>query len=707
MSNRKKIRTFLRSRPASGAHPGYAFPSSSDVTVPGGQSDAGHVYQFSFDRVFPPDTTQTDVFQSAGKPAVLSALSGINSTVFTYGMTGSGKTYTMLGATDAYENRGLVPRALSFLFEQLARETSQEFQITITYLQIYNENAYDLFNDCGDYSNESERVQLGEADGEVTLKNCAHRQVTSEKDALGLLFWGNNNRVVAETACNLESSRSHCILTVNIEARIPGEDAVRRSKLHLVDLAGSESVKKTNAQGLLLQEACNINLSLHYLEQVIIALQKHQEHIPYRNSIMTSILRDSLGGNCDTSMIATINPTPVNLTESVSTCRFAQRVAMITNCARVNECTDPDVVIQRLKRELAKKDKELEFYRGQGSTKGPAATGPLSESEREYCKEKVDLFLSAESDTMTDVELPLSDPREIQGFFCLLREQIMRLQSSMPTDSDEAAIVKPPVQGSGDGEVTGTVLQQELEAKDAEIEYLQGMLGQKTKKRHPLRFQTHDRTQEKAEKAQHNERIQRGGGVSGIQHHDRDIVREKEVYKKNGRRHTVDDAASVAAAVYAPSNSSISPRVLPPRQARRGRGNQSPKRSRTGNSLPRSNSSQPGGPIFKSTQRAWMRAISPEEAQDVWKDHRLPAVSPSNKRAGKETKGVALLPYLGTHRKTPESTAMLLPVRRTSQPCREQADNGAVSGDGSEPNLPIEQAKEAATDEADVLYDPS
>jgi len=358
---RRKIRTFLRARPVADAHNGYSFPSTSQINVPAPRGAAGDeessqgdrvIYQFPFDRVFPPNTTQADVFQNAGKQSVLSALSGVNSTVFTYGMTGSGKTYTMLGAADTYENRGLVPRCLSFLFEQTAKDQSQQYTFSITYVQIYNENAYDLFDETRDFSNAG-KVQLGEeATGEVSIKNCANRRVTTEKDALGLLFWGNNNRVVAETACNLESSRSHCILTINIEARQEGSDAVLRSKLHLVDLAGSESVKKTNAEGLLLKEACNINLSLHYLEQVIIALQKHEDHVPYRNSIMTSILRDSLGGNCDTSMIATINPQPQNLSEAVATCRFAQRVAMITNCARVNESTDPEVLIQRLKREL-------------------------------------------------------------------------------------------------------------------------------------------------------------------------------------------------------------------------------------------------------------------------------------------------------------------------------------------------------------------
>jgi len=230
--------------------------------------------------------------------------------------------------------------------------------------------------------------------------------------------------------------------------------------------------------------------------------------------------------------------------------------------------------------------------------------------------------------------------------------------------------------------------------QDAEIEYLQGMLGQKTKKRHPLRMQNHERSHEKLERG-HQEKGQRGGWT----HHPE----EREVYKKHGRRHTVDDAASV----YAPSNISTSPRAMPlaPRQGRRGRGHQSPKRSRTGSSLPRSHSSLPGGALLKASQRAWMMAITPKEAQEVWKE-RLPAVSSSSKRP--EGKGVALLPYLGTHRKTPELGTPLLPVRRASQPNQDSTEGKKMASTGNEAdaNLPIAQAKEL-TDEGSTLYDSS
>mgnify|MGYP001250921355 CR=1 FL=1 len=142
-------------------------------------------------------------------------------------------------------------------------------------------------------------------------------------------------RMIAETPMNQASTRSHCVFTIYITSRVRDSAVVRRSKLHLVDLAGSERVGKTGVGGTLLTEAKYINLSLHYLEQVIVALsEKSRSHIPYRNSMMTSVLRDSLGGNCMTTMIANLSFDPSSVDESISTCRFAQRVALIKNQVR-------------------------------------------------------------------------------------------------------------------------------------------------------------------------------------------------------------------------------------------------------------------------------------------------------------------------------------------------------------------------------------
>jgi kinesin family protein 6/9 len=201
----------------------------------------------------------------------------------------------------------------------------------------------------------------------------------------------------------LASSRSHCIFTVSLEVRAEGSSTVRRSKLHLVDLAGSERTGKTQSSGVLFREATHINKSLHFLELVIVALQEARKaaraagvagaaapahHIPYRNSLMTSVLRDSLGGNCKTTMIATINPEAEHTDESISTCRFAQRVARVKNTAVVNAAVDPAVLAAQLKARVGALEAEL-------ALRGGAETGPLSPAQRAALAEAARAWLHA------------------------------------------------------------------------------------------------------------------------------------------------------------------------------------------------------------------------------------------------------------------------------------------------------------------------
>lgn len=228
--------------------------------------------------------------------------------------------------------------------------------------------------------------------GNFHLKNLSMHAADTEEDALNLLFMGDTNRAIAETPMNMASSRSHCIFSISIESRAPGSDKVRRSKLHLVDLAGSERVGKTNSSGTVLNEAKYINGSLFFLEMVIVALYekatKGRNHVPYRNSMMTSVLRDSLGGNCKTIMIATVNPEAAHTDESLSTCRFAQRVSLIKNKATINEDVDPSLIIRRLKAEVLNLREEIAFLKGEtgeGEDLTPQELDDLKEKTRAYC----------------------------------------------------------------------------------------------------------------------------------------------------------------------------------------------------------------------------------------------------------------------------------------------------------------------------------
>ncbi|KAJ1559593.1 Kinesin- protein 6, partial [Cladochytrium tenue] len=272
-------------------------------------------YDYAFDRVFDGDASQEEVFDAVAKDVVLSALMGYNGTIFAYGQTGSGKTFTITGGGEKYADRGLIPRTLQYIFHEAKKRPSDRVEVAISYLEIYNEAGYDLLDTTRDAKKLEDlpKVRIQEDENQnIHIQGLSLTPAVNEEEALNLLFVGDTNRMIAETPSNPASSRSHCIFIVSLTSKRDGEDRVRRSKLHLVDLAGSERASRTGITGNLFKEASYINLSLHYLEQVIVALhekaQGRRTHVPYRNSMMTSVLRDSLGGNCMTTMIATVAP---------------------------------------------------------------------------------------------------------------------------------------------------------------------------------------------------------------------------------------------------------------------------------------------------------------------------------------------------------------------------------------------------------------
>lgn len=257
-------------------------------------------------------------------------------------------------------------------------------------------------------------------DERMHLKNLSLVTAACEEDALNLLFVGDTNRMIAETPSNPSSSRSHCIFIISLTATKQGSDVVMRSKLHLVDLAGSERAAKTGIDGMLLREAKYINLSLHYLEQVIIALyeagQGKRVHVPYRNSMMTSVLRDSLGGNCKTTMIATLAIEDELIDESISTCRFAQRVALISNSAVLNEELDPKMLIARLKSEIARLKAELKLIKGGGAAEGESSE--VHEYEIDQLRRMIQEYMA---DTSPNAELVVDDFAKIQKAFQIFK----------------------------------------------------------------------------------------------------------------------------------------------------------------------------------------------------------------------------------------------------------------------------------------------
>ncbi|KAG4401136.1 hypothetical protein AAZX31_07G192900 [Glycine max] len=326
--------------------------------------------RFTFDHVACETIDQEMIFRLAGLPMVENCLSGYNSCMFAYGQTGSGKTYTMLGDIEDLDvmpspHRGMTPRIFEFLFariqaeEESRRDENLKYNCKCSFLEIYNEQITDLLDPSSTNLLLREDVKKG-----VYVENLSEFEVQSVSDIIRLLIQGSANRKVAATNMNRESSRSHSVFTCVIESTWEKDSTTnyRFARLNLVDLAGSERQKTSGAEGERLKEAANINKSLSTLGHVIMILvdvaNGKQRHVPYRDSRLTFLLQDSLGGNSKTMIIANVSPSICCAAETLNTLKFAQRAKLIQNNAVVNEDSTGDVIalqhqIRLLKEELS------------------------------------------------------------------------------------------------------------------------------------------------------------------------------------------------------------------------------------------------------------------------------------------------------------------------------------------------------------------
>ena len=339
----------------------------------------GEKKRFEFDHLLNQEVTQEEVFDTVGQRVIDGVLNGYNGTIFAYGMTGTGKTFSMLGKynfdkDDENVDRGIIPRSLEKIFQHMKTDVEFDYTISVGFIQIYMEMIQDLLDPDNQY------IKIREIPGKgVYVDNTTWITVKTVKQAMKVFKSGEQNRATAFTSLNAHSSRSHAVLLVKIEKRKAQkidegnkkkkkdddtvDGSLTYSTLFLVDLAGSERVKKSGATAGRLDEAKKINFSLACLGNCIHALSENKKggigHVPFRDSKLTRLLQDSLGGNSKTSMIVNIGPSQMHVDETIMTLSFGYRAMKIENKPTVNKKVDYRVLSIQLQAELDEKNDQL------------------------------------------------------------------------------------------------------------------------------------------------------------------------------------------------------------------------------------------------------------------------------------------------------------------------------------------------------------
>eukprot|EP00659_Diplonema_papillatum_P006273 gene6273-9616_t len=332
----ENIKVLVRCRPLNTKETDAGMKSAVDLDLAAGTVTVHHMCsaqdRWTFDAVVNNTCSQRDIFVQFVQPMVDSVLEGFNATIFAYGQSGSGKTHTMTGPVPAREEtQGVIPRSFVYIFDHIRerKKATAAYHVTCSFLELYNGKIRDLL------AKQQTSLQIKEnKDKTFFVNGLTQPDIKSEQDLLHYMEEGNVRRQVAATELNTDSSRSHSIFSVliqTVETHEDGECSTVTSKLNLVDLAGSERQSKTRASGDTLKEGCNINLSLSTLGTVIDTIVKGKGHVPFRSSPLTMLLKDSLGGNSKTCMFANINSADSNVSETVSTLRFADRAKQIKN----------------------------------------------------------------------------------------------------------------------------------------------------------------------------------------------------------------------------------------------------------------------------------------------------------------------------------------------------------------------------------------
>lgn len=433
---RTNVRVVARARPTSSfASDVFKFneaADSIDMRLPKDES-AGLVnnqqetWHFKLDKVLS-NGSQEQIFEICAADVVRSVMDGYNGTILAYGQTGAGKTHTMSGGHMGFADRGIVPRAISAIYAEAAARPENNITIKLSYVEIYNELMFDLLTDVGVAEQSGDLSIVEDSRGNIQVRGLTTPVGGTEEEALHIFFQGDTNRHVAEHALNKGSTRSHVVFTIYVESRsrVESSEKVIFSKLHLVDLAGSERLKKTGSDGVMLKEATFINKSLTFLEQVVVALgSKHRDRIPYRQSKLTHILKDSLGGNCKTTMVANIWPEAKMVEETASTLRFATRMMKVSNEASVNVHLDPQLLIRKYERQIKDLKQELAMHDTLAG-RSRVQYEEYAPDEQKELQDKVQMYLEGDLQ-----EIEVTSLRMVYESYAIFRKLYQNLRTEL------------------------------------------------------------------------------------------------------------------------------------------------------------------------------------------------------------------------------------------------------------------------------------
>ncbi|XP_010622630.1 kinesin-like protein KIF9 isoform X2 [Fukomys damarensis] len=440
MGSKKKVHAFVRVKPTDDfAHEMIKYGSdnkSIDIhlkkdTRRGVVNNQQTDWSFRLDGVLH-DASQDLVYETVAKDVVSQALDGYNGTIMCYGQTGAGKTYTMTGATENYKHRGILPRALQQVFRMIEERPTHAITVRVSYLEIYNESLFDLLSTLPYVGPSVTPMTIVENPQGIFIKGLSVHLTSQEEDAFSLLFEGETNRIIASHTLNKNSSRSHCIFTIYMEAhsRTLSDEKYITSKINLVDLAGSERLGKSGSEGRILKEATYINKSLSFLEQAIIALgDQKRDHIPFRQCKLTHALKDSLGGNCNMVLVTNIYGEAAQLEETLSSLRFASRMKLVTTEPAINEKYDAERMVKNLEKELALLKQELAIHNSLANR--PLVTyDPMDEIQIAEINSQVRRYLEGTLD-----EIDIINLRQIQEVFnqfrVVLSQQEQEVESAL------------------------------------------------------------------------------------------------------------------------------------------------------------------------------------------------------------------------------------------------------------------------------------